>query len=243
MTERTEHSYAPFEYKFTDTNGDPAGTFEGYGAFFNNIDEGGDRLLHGAFIDTLAQSKATGRMPKMLLNHGGIGLSADDLLPIGKWNAMSEDSQGLESKGRLINLDTESGKRIYGAMKERELDSLSMGYKAIKFTRGTRAGEPKRTLSAVKLYEVSPVTFPMNGLASITSVKSASADEIDAINSLSDAESFLREVGGSGWSKKTATDFVGRLVKIARREAGDDQGVSSLLEQIRSTRKLLIPTS
>jgi len=41
---------------------------------------------------------------------------------------MSEDSHGLQCKGRLINLDTESGKRIYGAMKERALDGLSIGH-------------------------------------------------------------------------------------------------------------------
>jgi HK97 family phage prohead protease len=227
MTERTEHSYAPFEYKFTDTNGDPAGTFEGYGAFFNNIDEGGDRLLHGAFVDTLAQSKATGKMPKMLLNHGGIGMSPDDLLPIGKWNAMSEDTQGLASKGRLINLDTESGKRIYGAMKERELDSLSMGYKAIKFTRGTRAGEPKRTLSAVKLYEVSPVTFPMNGLAGITSVKSGS------IKTVREFEDFLRDVGK--FSHYAAKAIAARGFKSS--EPRDEDGAfNDLLATLKSVR-------
>ena len=49
-------------------------------------------------------------------------------LPVGYWNTMSEDTHGLRCKGRLINLDTESGKRIYGAMKERALDGLSIGH-------------------------------------------------------------------------------------------------------------------
>jgi hypothetical protein len=87
---------------------------------------------------------------------------------------------------------------------------------------------------------VSIVTFPANDKARVGNVKSS---EIDEILSLSDAEAFLREAGGHGWSKKTATDFVGRLVKIARREAGDGQSVNGLLEQIRSTRRLIETTS
>jgi hypothetical protein len=49
---------------------------------------------------------------------------------------MSEDTHGLQCKGRLINLDTESGKRIYGALKESALDGLSIGYTVGEFTRG-----------------------------------------------------------------------------------------------------------
>lgn len=187
---------APFEYKFLDGNGAEAGTFEGYAAVFNNIDGVGDRLVPGAFTASLAEAKVAGRMPKMLLNHGGLaggGLNSpapDDLLPVGKWLAMGEDSKGLYSKGRLINLDTESGRRIHGAMKEGELDHLSIGYKAIKFTRGTRAGEPRRTLNAVKLVEAGPVLFPANDLAAIVSVKSA-----QTITTIREFEDFLRDVG------------------------------------------------
>src|SRR2546427_13032820 len=84
----------------------------------------------------------------------------EDLMPIGKWTSMSEDSHGLQAKGRLINLDTESGKRIYGAMKENALSGLSIGYRAKDFVRGTKENEPRRTLKQVHLVEVSPVTFP-----------------------------------------------------------------------------------
>ncbi len=226
MSEQIETSVAAFEFKFTDVNGQPAGSFEGYAAAFNNIDDGGDRILPGAFVDTLAQSKATGKMPKMLLNHGGIGgfnkPAPADMLPIGKWHAMAEDSKGLESKGRLINLDTESGKRIYGAMKEGELDSLSIGYKALKFVRGTRAGEPARTISQMKLYEVSPVTFPMNGLAAITSVKAA------GIKTIREFEDALREV--LGFSNAKARAIAEEGFKAAD-SSGDDDAIIRLLKR------------
>lgn len=241
MSQMVDNAFAPFEYKFVDVAGGQPGTFEGYGAVFNNVDDGGDRLLQGSFTDTLAQAKARGKMPKMLLNHGGLdgfGLNSpapDDLLPIGKWEDMSEDSAGLHVKGRLINLDTESGKRIHGAMREGELDSLSMGYKALKFVRGTRTGEPKRTISAVKLIEVSPVTFPMNRLAGITSVKSASG-----IKTIREFEDFLRDVGG--YSHAAAKAIAAGGFK-AQPDPRDEDGIGealagplkALAEKIRSS--------
>jgi hypothetical protein len=68
-------------------------------------------------------------------------------------------------QGPQINLDTESGKRIYDAMKERALDRL-IGYTVGEFTCGTKPNEPHRTIKTTKsLPEVSLVTFPMNELA------------------------------------------------------------------------------
>src|SRR3546814_16803736 len=98
-------------------------------------------------------------------------------------------------------------------LKAGTLDGISIGYRARKFTNGTKAGEPRRKLHEVDLVEASIVTFPANDKARVGSVKSA---EIDTIETLSDAAAFLREAGGQ-WSKKAARDFVSRLSRIARR--------------------------
>lgn len=180
-----------FEYKFA--SNEPDGTFEGYGAVFKNEDDNGDMLMPGAFDKTLGQAKTSGQMPKMLLNHGGLAWGSptpEDMIPIGKWAKMAPDSHGLQVKGRLINLDTESGKRIYGAMKEGELGGLSMGFKAREFTFGTKPNEPRRTLKAVDLLEVSPVTFPANTQALVTGVKS-----LGRITTIREFEVFLRDAG------------------------------------------------
>ena len=185
-----------FEYKFVE-DGNAAGTFEGYGSVFNNEDDGGDVMLPGAFQKNLDAHAAAGTLPKMLLNHGSMGGSpfggndpmAD--LPIGKWTKMAEDTHGLQVKGRLINLDTERGKNIYGAMKEGELSGLSIGYQAKDFIRGTKPNEPRRQLKAVDLFEVSPVTFPMNTRASISTVKSARD-----ITTIREFEELLRDAAG-----------------------------------------------
>lgn len=216
-------SFAAFEFKFTgqDEGGsDAPGSFEGYASTFNTEDDGGDLILPGAFDATLAQSKATGRMPKMLLNHGGMGgwnsnPSPMDMVPIGKWTEMTPDDHGLAVKGRLINLDTEQGKSIYGAMKEGELSDLSIGYVARDYTRGRAENEPRRTIKAMDLHEVSPVTFPMNRLATVDAVKQALAG-VDLFNPR-EAESALRD---EGFSCEAAVKAVAVFRKFVRRDGG-----------------------
>lgn len=217
-----EAKFARFELKFTDDAGDPPGTFEGYASTFNTEDDGGDMMLPGAFDATLAQHKAMGTMPKMLLNHGGMGSwfaspSPADMLPIGKWAAMTPDDHGLHAKGRLIALDTETGKRTYEAMKEGELSDLSIGYIARDFARGQKPNEPKRSLKAVDLLEVSPVTFPMNRDANITTVKAALATF--GVSDIRELEAALCDGGLSRSDAKTA---VAVLKSWSRRDAGDD---------------------
>ena len=164
-----------FEYKFA--AGGAEGSFEGYAATFNGIDQGEDRILHGAFAGVIQKAAVDLRMPKMLLQHAGLPYAPplpEDMIPIGKWMGWKEDTRGLEVSGRLINLDTDSGRRIYGAMKEGELDALSIGYKVGDFKRGAKSGEPRRTISTMeKVPEISLVTFPMDERALVRGVKSA----------------------------------------------------------------------
>jgi HK97 family phage prohead protease len=224
-----EFKGAPFEFKFLDSAA--AGTFEGHVGVFNNRDDGGDVIVSGAFDDALAQHKAQGTMPVMLLNHGGLPFSpptAESLIPIGVWHTMSPDSRGLQSKGQLINLDTESGKRIHGAMRDKAITGLSMMYRARAFVRGVKASEPKRTLQKVDLFEAGPVTFPLNRLATISSVKSSGR-----INSIREFENFLRDEGG--FSHAVARAIAERGFKSS--EPRDEDGaISDLLATLKSVR-------
>ena len=217
-----ERKAAAFEYKFVEEEAAP-GTFEGYGSVFGNTDSYGDVMAPGAFVKTLARHKSQGTMPKMLLNHGamagGLFGGSDPMadLPIGKWQSMAEDGHGLQVKGRLINLDTERGKSIHGAMKEGELSGLSIGYIAKEFERGTRPEEPKRTLKAVDLFEVSPVTFPANELAGVNAVKAAGD-----IRTIRDFEDFLRDAGG--FSRAAAKAIAAGGFKALQSDPRDEDG-------------------
>lgn len=153
---------------------DKSGVFSGYGAIFGNIDAGGDMIERGAFKQTLREWEDKGKYPPMLLQHGGgiFGGPADDMLPVGKWTAMEENTKGLKVEGELFALGTERGQYIYEGLKAGALDGLSIGYRIKEFVQGVKPTEPRRKLKAVDLVELSIVTFPMNDKARVGAVKS-----------------------------------------------------------------------
>lgn len=142
------------------------GVIEGYAAIFGNVDNGGDKIMPGAFIEGIAAARRGGRTVKMLWNH-------DPQTPIGVWEDLAEDAKGLWGKGRLV-MEVARAREVHALMKAGAISGLSIGYR-------TKSFEPDggvRVLKAVDLYEVSPVTFPMNDRARVTGVK---ADGLDPI--------------------------------------------------------------
>lgn len=218
------------EVKFASGGDAPAGVFTGYGAVFGNVDSYGDVIQKGAFRDTLREAKKTGRMPKMLLEHG-MGFGALDGIPCGAWTSMEEDDIGLKVEGSLFAMNTERGQYIYEGLKAGAIDGLSIGYRVKDASYGTRPEDPRRTLKKIDLHEVSIVTFPANDLARTDGVKT----EIDEINTLSDAERFLCEMGGR-FSRKSATAFVSRLKRLSQREADESAEVRSMIERFQALR-------
>jgi len=170
------------EFKFLDES---TGVFSGYGSTFNGIDEYGDMILKGAYKKTLADWKKRKRYPKMLVQHG----YGESGLPIGKWTSMEEDDKGLKVEGQLFPPETELLKHIKIAMKAGELDGLSIGYRAKDFEYGTQAGQPRRTLKQIDLFEVSVVTFPADLNSRVQTVKASD------IKSRRDFEKVLRDSG------------------------------------------------
>lgn len=205
------------------------GVFEGYGAVFGNVDSYGDVIQKGAFRATLKDWRKAGSLPPMLVQHGGWMMTDMDALPVGKWEEMEEDETGLRVKGRLINLDTERGRNIYGAMREGVLDGLSIGYRAKEFSFGTKPDEPRRTLKAIDLEEVSIVTFPANGRARVDAVKAAGLTERDLERMLTQDAGLSRSVA----RRLMAGGF--DAVK-AMRDAGD--GLDELAALLRERTKL-----
>lgn len=191
-------------------------TFEGYGAVFGNVDAYGDVIQPGAFADTLAASHKSGIWPAMLLQHGGWGMGAQDMTPIGIWTGLSEDGHGLKVQGKFA--DTARGREAYALLKmdpRPAIDGLSIGYIPKEWSQRSKPEEPRRTLKKVDLLEVSLVTFPANGKARVSAVKS-----LDEIATLADAEAFLREVGGL--SKSQAIALIARVKAASARSESDD---------------------
>ncbi|WP_386681404.1 HK97 family phage prohead protease [Loktanella sp. R86503] len=122
----------------------------GYASLFDQRDQGGDRVVKGAYAASLAQLKAKGRSVRMLWQH-------DPAQPIGVWDEVREDARGLWVKGRILT-DVAKGREAAALVAAGAIDGLSIGYRTLRATKDDKGG---RLLSELELWEVSLVTFPM----------------------------------------------------------------------------------
>lgn len=175
-----ERTFIPLrELKFA-TDGSDVMEFSGYGAVFGNVDAYGDVISPGAFADTLTAAQKSGVFPAMLSQHGGWGMTAQDLTPVGVWSSLAEDGIGLKLDGVLAPTPRGQELGVLMKMKPRPaIDGLSIGYIAKEWTPRSKPEEPRRTLKKIDLIEISPVTFPANGKARVISVKSLADNERD----------------------------------------------------------------
>lgn len=158
-----------------------AGEFEGYASIFGNVDHGGDVIQPGAFKEIVANHD--GKVP-VLWQH-----RQDS--PIGVAE-VSQDTTGLRFKGRLV-LDDPQARQAYSHMKAGSVRGMSIGYDVLAGGAQILASGV-RSLTGLKLWEISLVTFGMNPLAGVTGVKNAP-------DNIRDLEHALR---GMGYSRKGA---------------------------------------
>jgi len=120
-------------------------------------------------------------MPKLLWQHNSNE-------PVGVYTRAIEDDHGLFVEGQLA-LKTSRGAEAYELLKIKAISGMSIGYNVIDSVFDKKTGIS--VLEKLDLWEISLVTFPANELATVQSVK-----QLEEINSLADAEKFLREAGG-----------------------------------------------
>ena len=175
-------------------------SFEGYASKFGGLDSYNDTIYKGAYEDTLKDRK----MPVFMRfeHHAG-------MLPPGKWNELKEDDAGLYVSGELTkgqSLATD----IKASMEHGTLSGLSIGFRIPKG--GAEVKEDIRHIKKIDLVEVSIVQNPADSAALVTGMKA----EIETIESLKDAESFLRDV--DKFSHSTAKYFVSRVKALCLRD-------------------------
>jgi HK97 family phage prohead protease len=132
-------------------------------------------IMPGAFEESLAERKSQGRNVPMHLMHRIFG---GDGLPVGVWTSVAEDDKGLRVEGKISGMNTDAGRRVFELVKDGALGGLSIGYKVRTngATYGKKAGEPKRTLKALSLHEISLVDDPSNALTRVNEIKAAMAE-------------------------------------------------------------------
>lgn len=180
------------ELKFAAPDAGPdAMSFDGYGAVFGNVDSYGDVIEPGAFSAYLSDVQSGKQnWPAMLLQHGGYGMTAEDMMPVGIFTSLAEDGKGLKFTGKLA--DIARARDAYTLMKMQPrpaIDGMSIGYIAKEWEPRSKPDDPRRRLKRIDVVEISLVTFPANGKARVDSVKSD--------QSIRDAEKALRDAGFS----------------------------------------------
>ncbi|MFB9994084.1 HK97 family phage prohead protease [Deinococcus oregonensis] len=144
------------------------GIITAYAAAFGNTDSYGDVINKGAFIKTVSERKDK---IKVLYNHDYYSVNA---LPVGKPISLVEDGYGLLTSTKMSQ--TQLGKDIYTLAQEGSIDSMSIGYSALKAEYpdddASRKAGIWRVITEAKLFEYSFVPFPANEGAIITGIKS-----------------------------------------------------------------------
>ena len=208
-----------------DDDEEDKGKFEGYASIFGNKDLGNDVVVEGAFRKSLMRRKP--KNVKMLMQH-------DTKMPIGVYDKIKEDENGLKVQGRLA-LGTQKGKEAYELLKMGALDGLSIGYKADPKKQVYDERKRKRYLKEVDLMEISLVTFPMNPKAQITSVKAND-------RTIRDWEKFLREEGNLSRSQ---SKIASKAIYSSLVDHWDDakQDNSGLISSFKDVIKILSTTN
>jgi HK97 family phage prohead protease len=161
---------------------DESGTFDGYAAIFGNVDHGGDVIERGAFKEI--EKNKEGQVVVLWQHRTDTPIAAAEV---------TQDDIGLKFKGRLV-LEDPNARRAQAHMKANTVRGMSIGYDVLDYT---IASSGVRMLKALKLWEISLVTFGMNPLAQVAGVK-----QQEQITNVREYEAFLREVGG--FSKEQA---------------------------------------
>jgi HK97 family phage prohead protease len=196
------------------------GSFEGYAAVFGNVDLGFDVIEKEAFKEIVTGKNGRVKVLNMHNMRDPIGTAE-----------VTQDSKGLKFKGALV-LGVPSADNAYRLMKADALDGMSIGYDVLPGgAEYTNAGV--RRLKALKLYEISPVTFGMNPKAGITGVKSGLQD----ITTVRQFEDFLRDAGGFSAAQAKALASGGfKVLQTSRDETGSNTGAKELAELIGTIR-------
>ena len=137
------------------------GIFTGYASVFGELDQQNEIVAAGAFAHTLSKWRRQNRTPALLWMH-------DPTQPIGIWQSIREDGNGLHVEGRLA-LRTQKGGEAYELLKLGALTGLSIGYRVVASQ--IDAKRKARILTDVDLFEISLVTFPANEAARVSEVK------------------------------------------------------------------------
>ncbi|MFF2631965.1 HK97 family phage prohead protease [Microbacterium sp. NPDC058021] len=205
------------------------GVFEAIVSVFGNVDSYGDRMIEGAFKDTLDEWAASGnpipsyyshRMDDPDYNIGEV-IDAKELAPGDPMlPAKIKDLGGLYVKVQVdLHQEALKARQVYRLLKGRRLTQFSFAYDIVDYAivKGEQDDHEVWELRKVKLYEVGPTPIGANQETELLGVKAAGhharqlASEVKAGRVLS-----AKNEG----ELRTAYDSIGKV--LAALESDDD---------------------
>ncbi len=179
------------------------GVIEGYGSVFGNLDYYNDIIKLGAFAKTITEKAAF----PILADH-------DSDRPIGMTTSLKEDHHGLSMVAE-INLEVQDGREKYSLLKQGAINGLSIGFQILKEEVDKAANI--RTITEIRLWEISVVTFPANPAAEVTDVRNISDSHVMAQLSLDRAKAGMKDISralAAGVHLKDQTETLTALDKV-----------------------------
>lgn len=181
VQQQLEHrtkAFAPIRFK-AEGEDDGAGGKLGPGEFiaeaavFDVIDSYGDRIIKGAFAETLEGWKSKGDPIPVIFQH----LWGDVFSHVGYVLDAVESETGLRYKGKLDiepELENATARQVYRLMKGRRLTQQSFGFDVIDGRSVTEEGRDVFEITRVHLYEVGPCLVGVNQATNLLDIKSGS---------------------------------------------------------------------
>lgn len=198
--------------KMTNVKFDDSGLkFSGYASVFNGLDSYNDRIIKGAYSETLVNRE---REVKMRWNHYG--------QVIGKWTEIKEDDNGLWVEGELTP-NHSLANDVAASMKHGAIDGMSIGY----YVKDYEQKGDVRELKQIELIEISVVEEPADNAARVSELKSLSE-----CKSLKEIEKSIRKSFGLSQTEATAIVSAVKNVTHGEREEQENEEVKNFIKNL-----------
>lgn len=206
----------------TDGAGALTGEFEAIVSVFGNVDKGGDRVMPGAFTDTLAAWKASGDPIPVIWSHMWENPEAH----IGSIDPAdaTETETGLKVRGTL-DVDKPFAAQVAHLLASRRVKEFSFGYSVVN---GKRTNDGVMELTKLELFEVGPTLKGMNPATELLAAKALAGLDGDD-KALGDGDNATGYKAGARLSKATrsavehARNLLTDLLAADDKIAADDE--------------------
>lgn len=200
--------------EFKEVAGAPAGTFTARVAAFNNVDRNGDRLLPGAFLESIKRWIAKGAPVPVVFSHNHN--DPDSFIGSVDPADLLEDGAGLQVKGQMDLADNPKARRIFGLLKAGRIKEWSFAY-IVKKERVGKDGA--RELQEVDLLEVGPTLIGANPDTATIALKSYIEDGGDEPDPEPEPESVVGAKISAGVAEAVA-EFDTQLEAVLEEKIG-----------------------